>query len=354
MRLIFSSANEMMLAFQRSPSEFNPLVSFSARTRRFAVVSLSCCRRFFSPRVSSQVFCSTATFSMTAASCDCFSFSAAVVAASCVFISSRRAFLGPTSFATSEYTSIARTHRHSPSPALDTFCTTSGCISSIGRYCLRSFFSLASAMLSLSYPVSRSMKSDRLSTFFALSHDSFSPSITQTASITMRTAVGGLVNDFTSVMSALVKLFSALTALSSAGSARSRSFCASSATACVSAACLPTMASSAPTLSATIFASALSLATCARSTSVSLAFALSTGPSFTSSPRKPSTTALVSFNLRTPTFMRSLLSSTTSCKPLSMLMYRLMRSRYDLGVVYTLRRSSLKNLTLMRSMERWT
>mmetsp|Transcript_8241 Transcript_8241/g.18074 ORF Transcript_8241/g.18074 Transcript_8241/m.18074 type:complete len:316 (+) Transcript_8241:875-1822(+) len=83
-------------------------------------------------------------------------------------------------------------------------------------------------------------------------------------------------------------------------------------------------------------------------------FDFRTGSNLTSSPFSPSTMLLVSSSLRTPTFILSDLISTTSCSPVSMFMYKLMRSRYDFGVVYTRLRSCWKNSAEVSSIERCT
>ena len=107
--------------------------------------------------VSSSCRCRLATFVCTALSSAIFSSSVACAAASCAFISASLAFFGPTSFATSEYTSIACTHMHRDVAALETRSTTLTAMSSIAVY-FRTFFSIFGGMLSLSYVLSDSTK----------------------------------------------------------------------------------------------------------------------------------------------------------------------------------------------------
>ena len=191
-----------------------------------------------------------------------------------------------------------------------------------------------------------------LNSFFAASQSGSSPSNTHTASITVCTATGGFAKDFTSVMSFLSRLSSAFRAFSSAGMATSRSRCASAWTSATASARTFTTLSSASTFARTLAASAWSTASCLMSSSVSLVFCTSTGCRRVSSSCRPSTLALVSFSFSTPTTNRLPAALSLARCSSSMDRYKLMRSRYDLGVVYTFRRSSWKNRSL-KSFSEW-
>mmetsp|Transcript_27060 Transcript_27060/g.59034 ORF Transcript_27060/g.59034 Transcript_27060/m.59034 type:complete len:228 (+) Transcript_27060:1458-2141(+) len=227
---------------------------------------------------------------------------------------------------------MAWAHMHSDLAALDCFATASGVKAGSCVY-FSSFLITLSGMLSLSKPSSRGMNWLSLSTFFAVSQSAFSCSSVHTASMVVCTSGGGLGKDLISVMSALLSELSDVTALLSAGIALSRSACASSLMACVSAACTLTIASSAATRSFTICASALSLFTWIISSAVALLFSSSTG---CSSPRSIfilSIMTLVSLSLLSPLSRRSRAMPYSSRFSPSSATYRLMRSRYDLGVV---------------------
>mmetsp|Transcript_13894 Transcript_13894/g.28439 ORF Transcript_13894/g.28439 Transcript_13894/m.28439 type:complete len:352 (-) Transcript_13894:1557-2612(-) len=333
-------SKDLIVAFHRTPSLPKPPVSCSARSKRPAVKACSAESRFFSASVSSAWFWRASTLSTTALSSACLVASFEFASARIPFISASFAFFGPTSFATLEYTSMACTHRHRPVAALDTFDTTSTFMFSSCKF-FWIFFKISGVMLSLSYDFSLSKKFESASTtFLAVSQSGFCPSMMHTPSITVCTAGGGFAKLFTSVMSPFVKLFKALTALLNAGMAKSRSFCASVATAPTSAACAATTASSADTRSFTTSASAFSTATWASKLSASMVFCTSTGASLVKSAFKESTIASVSVSFCTPTSMRSFFTSTSFCSPASLLVYRPIRSKYDFGVVYTMRRSS--------------
>lgn len=71
---------------------------------------------------------------LTSWSCARFSFSLSICWLSSASASASLAFLGPTILMTRSYTSMARTHLHSPSHALDTFFTICGWKSLSGIY----------------------------------------------------------------------------------------------------------------------------------------------------------------------------------------------------------------------------
>mmetsp|Transcript_2469 Transcript_2469/g.8770 ORF Transcript_2469/g.8770 Transcript_2469/m.8770 type:complete len:222 (-) Transcript_2469:3243-3908(-) len=220
---------------------------------------------------------------------------------------------------------------HSDLAALDTRSTDAGWKSGLSMYFFRSRIVLG-GMLSLSYSCKVPMKLPVM-TFFAVSQSVFSPRSVHTASIVVCTSGGGLEKDFISVMSFLSSDLSDSTAAWSAGIASSRSALASSAMAFVSTCCCLTTASSAFTISACFSAASWSLATCTSRISVALDFSSSTGCSSPSFTFMSSTMALVSSSFWRPFSRRSLAVPSSSRLSPSSVMYRPMRSRYDLGVV---------------------
>mmetsp|Transcript_24000 Transcript_24000/g.78086 ORF Transcript_24000/g.78086 Transcript_24000/m.78086 type:complete len:227 (-) Transcript_24000:1255-1935(-) len=114
------------VSFQRTCSSARPVVSFSARARRFSVRSAWSCKFFCSAWAASSCALSAATRSITSLSASCFSLSVAFAAASCDSASRSAARFGSTTFATLEYVSMARLHMHRLIAAFDWRATVSG------------------------------------------------------------------------------------------------------------------------------------------------------------------------------------------------------------------------------------
>mmetsp|Transcript_3180 Transcript_3180/g.9033 ORF Transcript_3180/g.9033 Transcript_3180/m.9033 type:complete len:228 (+) Transcript_3180:3809-4492(+) len=227
---------------------------------------------------------------------------------------------------------MARHHMQRLLAAFDCLATVSGWKSGWSVYFL-SFLMTGSGMLSLSNSIRLFMKLESLSIFLAVSQSGFCWLRMHTASIVICTSAGGLGNDFISVISFLLRALRAVTAALSAGKALSRSARASSAISLVAAAWLFTSASSASTTSLVFSASAWSLVTFSSRTAVAALFSSRTGCSLASSSFMESTSSLVCLSFISPFIRRSRATSISSRFSASRETYRLMRSRYDLGVV---------------------
>mmetsp|Transcript_5661 Transcript_5661/g.19189 ORF Transcript_5661/g.19189 Transcript_5661/m.19189 type:complete len:343 (+) Transcript_5661:1654-2682(+) len=317
---------------QRTASSLRPLVSFPARTRRFSVTPACSCRLSCSFCASSSCCLRAATWSCTAWSSSCFCLRLALASSSVASALARACLLGSTTLATRLYTSMARVHMHRLMAALDCRATCSGVYSGVSMYFFNCLM-VRSGMLSLSYSLRFLRKSLLLRTFFAVSQSVFSPSSTHTASMVSATSGGGLGKDLISVMSPLLSALRESTAACSAGMASSRSALASSAMILVSSACALTSASSTPTRLATCSASSWSLVTLIRSSAVALLFSSRIGWSSPSSFFIESTTSFVSASLVSPFKRRSLAVPNSSRFSAIRLTYRLIRSKYDFGVV---------------------
>mmetsp|Transcript_31637 Transcript_31637/g.57464 ORF Transcript_31637/g.57464 Transcript_31637/m.57464 type:complete len:228 (+) Transcript_31637:1875-2558(+) len=227
---------------------------------------------------------------------------------------------------------MARTHMQRLLAALDCLATPSGVkLGSSMYFC--SFLIVASDMLSLSNSSRLRMKDESLSTFLAVSQSGFSFFKMQTASMVSWTRGGGLGKDLISTMSFLLSAFKLFKAAFKAGMASAKSALALSAMTCVSACIALTSRSSAATTRFTFSACSWSAATLTSSSAVALAFVSRIGCRSANSIFIRSTSWLVSLSLLRPLSKRSLSLFSASRFSRSSLRYRLMRSKYDLGVV---------------------
>mmetsp|Transcript_64667 Transcript_64667/g.181977 ORF Transcript_64667/g.181977 Transcript_64667/m.181977 type:complete len:330 (-) Transcript_64667:273-1262(-) len=284
---------------QRTPSSASPTVRMSARCRRAFVRLDSFTSLSFSSLVSLSLFLSAATWFSTSLSESCFSFNCAFAAASFWLRAATFSFLGPTSFATFEYVSMACVHMQRLFAALLCLPTESGVYSGFSTYFSSCFRTLA-GMSSLSKVFSRSMNFASFSTRFAPSQSGFSCRRTFTASMVIITSGGGFAKDLISWMSFLSRLSRDFSAFSRAGIATSSSRWASSWMPRTSSACFRTISSSPWTFSLITSAFFCCSVTTGTSSSASLIFTVMNGASFVSSSCRPLTTAFASSILSTP------------------------------------------------------
>mmetsp|Transcript_22071 Transcript_22071/g.39403 ORF Transcript_22071/g.39403 Transcript_22071/m.39403 type:complete len:222 (+) Transcript_22071:303-968(+) len=218
--MLISISNCVMEASQRSRSPARPVTSFSARMSFPSKSSSSSSNFFLLDVLSSYLFLSVCTLASTSARASCATFSAACFFASVSCAAFSFARLGATSLLTCPYTSIARTHRHSPFAAPDTLATVSGWKSGLLVY-FPIFFSSESSNLSLSNSSSLLIKEASPNWRLHSSQLGGRFSTVITADSVSSTSMGGLAYAFSSLMSFFVSTFSAASAACSAGIALS-------------------------------------------------------------------------------------------------------------------------------------
>mmetsp|Transcript_24516 Transcript_24516/g.62062 ORF Transcript_24516/g.62062 Transcript_24516/m.62062 type:complete len:356 (-) Transcript_24516:376-1443(-) len=339
-RLEYSAPRRIAVASHRSASPPSPPTKRRARSSRVSQSATCACRSACLACVASSVACKVESSLSTAASCSFFAASAMLTCRYSASALARRSRLGRTTLATVSYSTIARTHRHSPSHALLTVRIFSWLKSLPARARKSSILStVACGMLSLSYASSRSRNLMpaasclRAGSQYRLDTEISSPSsppslalgaleggtcsIMHTASIVSLTPIGGVLNIRTSTMSSFLSVASALDAAASAGSAEASSAVHSSLMASAEAACASAAVSSASTSARVFSASALSRLITSKRSSASLCNTRNLGCSSVSSMLMAATCSAVDASFSSPPSYLLLRLSSASLRALS-------------------------------------
>mmetsp|Transcript_14878 Transcript_14878/g.35910 ORF Transcript_14878/g.35910 Transcript_14878/m.35910 type:complete len:233 (+) Transcript_14878:441-1139(+) len=125
-RFWYASPSWFMLMVQRSFSPPRPPINFSARSSLSVHSSTSPSSRAFFSTLSLSCFSIAASLVISSFSSSCLILSAAMIVEYSSSASASASFLGSTNLATLSYESMAHTHLHSPSAALDALAALAG------------------------------------------------------------------------------------------------------------------------------------------------------------------------------------------------------------------------------------
>mmetsp|Transcript_10755 Transcript_10755/g.40252 ORF Transcript_10755/g.40252 Transcript_10755/m.40252 type:complete len:248 (+) Transcript_10755:3688-4431(+) len=233
------------------------------------------------------------------------------------------------------------TQKHRPAAALDLLLTISGLNSGSSRYG-RTAFTVASGMFSLLYSFNscKNFSAPLLMAFCAAAHvNSFCFGTflvlnrMMTAHMTLTTADGGLPNDRISVNSFLSRVSRASAAARTIGSAFSNSFLHWASFSVTEDAIASVFSSSTFALAFSSSTMALSFPTISSISSVSFFFSATTFCCPTSTCSNSLTCEVVDSNLSIPPCKRLICCSFSDKLALNKLLYSLMNSKKDFGVV---------------------